>query len=435
MIDLDELVIDDRERGLFRVHRRTMTCEEILALERERIFSRCWLYLGHASEVPEPGDFLRRRVGGRPLILVRSKKDGELHALYNTCPHRGAVVCRQDRGNASVFQCFYHAWSFDTSGTLIGVPDEEAYGPAFRKSERSLVGVPRFEAYRDFLFVSYDADVPPLTEWLAGARENLDLAIDQSPSGRLRVVGGTHRYSTRANWKLLAENSFDGYHGLPTHQTYFAYLAAAGGVREDPLEKALAGRGRALGNGHGCIEYAAPWGRPVARWVPQMGEEHQAEIAAVREQLVQAYGEERARRIAERNRNMLIYPNLVVNDIMALTLRTFQPVSADFMEVSAFALAPVEEEGELLHMRLRNFLEFLGPGGFATPDDVEALESCQLGFAADGVVYNDISRGMCREATTVDELHIRSFWRQWHAQMTERDIADWADAPAVAAGT
>jgi hypothetical protein len=103
------------------------------------------------------------------------------------------------------------------------------------------------------------------------------------------------------------------------------------------------------------------------------------------------------------------------------------------MEVSASALAPVEEDGELLHVRLRNFLEFRGREALPQPDDVEALESCQLGFAADGVLYNDISRGMCGEATTVDELHIRSFWRQCHAQMTERDIADWADAPAVAA--
>jgi p-cumate 2,3-dioxygenase alpha subunit len=432
-VDLSEMVIDDRERGSFRVHRSSMTSAEILELERERIFSHCWLYFGHASEVPERGDFIRRRVGGRPLILVRSKKDGQLRALFNTCPHRGSLICRQDSGNAAVFQCFYHAWTFDTAGALVGVPDDAAYGECFDKQERSLVHVPRFESYRDFLFVSYDPDVPPLEEWLAGARENIDLVVDQSPSGRMRVIEGAHRYSMRANWKLLAENSIDGYHGMPTHQTYFSYIADAGGLLDDPSGEALPGRGRVLGNGHTTIEYAAAFGRPVARWVPQMGEELKAEIAAVRTDLITRFGEDRAMRIAERNRNMLIYPNLVINDIMGLTVRTFNPVTPDFMEITAFALAPVEEAGERLHTRLRNYLEFLGPAGFATPDDVEALESCQLGFTAGGVEYNDISRGMLREAQTTDELHIRGFWRQWHAQMTGRTISDWGDRPLVGA--
>jgi p-cumate 2,3-dioxygenase subunit alpha len=434
-LDLDAMVIDDRERGCFRVHRSSMTAPEVLELERERIFSRSWLYLGHSSEVPEPGDFLRRRVGGRPLILVRSKKDGQLRALFNTCPHRGAVVCRQDSGNASVFQCFYHAWTFDSTGALVGVPDDEAYGEAFDRRERSLVPVPRFDSYEDFLFVSYDPEVPPLTEWLAGACENIDLIVDQSPSRKLRVIEGMHRYSTRANWKLLAENSIDGYHGMPTHQTYFAYIAEAGGLLDEPGDGPLPGSGRVLGNGHTSIEYAAPFGRPVARWVPQMGEQLRQEIDSVRRELVERCGEERAKRIAERNRNMLIFPNLVINDIMGLTVRTFNPVAPDFIEITAFALAPVEEAGSRLHTRLRNYLEFLGPAGFATPDDVEALESCQLGFTAGGVEYSDISRGMLREATTTDELHIRGFWRQWHALMTGREISDWGDRPVVAAET
>src|SRR5207249_2453439 len=90
-------------------------------------------------------------------------------------------------------------------------------------------------------------------------------------------------------------------------------------------------------------------------------------------------------------RNLLIYPNFVVNDIMSATLRTFYPVRADFMEVNAWAVGPVEETGARLKTRLHNFLEFLGPGGFATPDDVEALESCQIGFDAGGAAAERIA--------------------------------------------
>ena len=339
----DPLVVDDREAGIFRVHRATMTSEEIRALEQQRVFDRSWLFVGHESELAEPGEYRRRTIAGRSIMFVRGD-DGEIRAFHNTCPHRGAIVCRHDEGTAKAFQCFYHAWTFDTRGRLVGIPGKDAYeGGCFEQAERSLKPVARLEEYRGFWFLSFDAEIQPLHDHLAGAREFLDVLIDQSPSGRLKVVHGSHRYSMRANWKLLAENSIDGYHGLPTHQTYFEYVAEAGGLGAGG--KKLYGRGYALGNGHAVVEYWSPWGRPVARWVPQMGEHARPEIEAIRRDLEERHGPERAERIAEWNRNMLIYPNFVVNDIMSATLRTFFPVQADFMEVNAWAVAPVEETG------------------------------------------------------------------------------------------
>jgi p-cumate 2,3-dioxygenase alpha subunit len=425
----DQLVLDDREAGVFRVHRATMTSEAIRELEQRRVFDRSWLFVGHESELAEPGEYRRRTIAGRSIMLVRGD-DGEIRAFHNTCPHRGAIVCRHDEGTAKAFQCFYHAWTFDTRGRLVGIPGKDAYGGGcFDQAERSLKPVARLEEYRGFWFLSFWPEIQPLHDYLAGAREFLDVLIDQSPSGRLKVLHGSHRYSMRANWKLLAENSIDGYHGLPTHQTYFEYVTEAGGLGAGG--KKLYGRGYALGNGHAVVEYWSPWGRPVARWVPQMGETARGEIEAIRRDLEERHGHERAERIAEWNRNMLIYPNFVVNDIMSATLRTFSPVRADFMEVNAWAVGPVEEAGSRLKTRLHNFLEFLGPGGFATPDDVEALESCQIGFDAGGEEYNDVSRGMLREPRMDDELQMRAFWRQWAAQIEGREIDDWDDGPSL----
>jgi p-cumate 2,3-dioxygenase alpha subunit len=405
-----------------------MTSERVRELEMERVFERSWLYVGHESELAELGDYRRRTIAGRSIMFVRGS-DGEIRAFHNTCPHRGAIVCRHDEGTAKTFQCFYHAWTFDNQGRLVGVPGKDAYeGGRFDRDERSLKPVARLEDYRDFWFLSFWSEIEPLYDYLAGAREFLDVLIDQSPSGRLRVADGSHRYSMRANWKLLSENSIDGYHGLPTHQTYFEYVTEAGGLGSE--SKKLYGRGYALGNGHGVVEYWSPWGRPVARWVPQMGEQARIEIEAIRADLERRHGPARAERIAEWNRNLLIYPNTVINDIMAVTVRTFYPARADFMEVNAWALAPAEEVGTRLTTRLHNFLEFLGPGGFATPDDVEALESCQIGFEAGGEQFNDVSRGMLRDAQVDDELQIRAFWRQWAAQMDGRAIDDWDDEPA-----
>ena len=98
-MDLKNAIVEDRNRGTFRVHRSTMTSPEIYQMEQERIFQRCWLYVGHESEVPKPGDYLRRNVGGQPIMFVRGS-DGQPRVFLNTCPHRGALVCRQGRGNA-----------------------------------------------------------------------------------------------------------------------------------------------------------------------------------------------------------------------------------------------------------------------------------------------------------------------------------------------
>lgn len=95
---LENLVLDNRNAGLFRVHRSVFTDPRILDLERRRVFEQCWIYAGHTSEIPQPGDFRTRRVAGRPLILVRGG-DGVVRVLLNTCTHRGAQVCRESCGN------------------------------------------------------------------------------------------------------------------------------------------------------------------------------------------------------------------------------------------------------------------------------------------------------------------------------------------------
>jgi p-cumate 2,3-dioxygenase subunit alpha len=406
------LVDEDPAHHRFRVHRSTMTSPEIFRDELERIFKHCWLYVGHESEVTNPGDYVRRPIAGRPVFMVRGVKSGTVHVFHNTCTHRGAVVCRQRSGNAKVFQCFYHAWTFDSEGQLKGVPDREAYGEKLDFDALALKSVARVQSYRGFVFACFDPDVEDLVDYLAGAREYLDLIID-SADGEMEIIKGTNEYCIEANWKLLCENSIDGYHALSTHDTYFKYLVALG----TDLQGGVKGTAKDLGNGHAVLEYAAPWGRPIAKWEPLFGEHSKDEITKLRADLVAKHGEERASRMADTNRNMLIYPNLVVNDIMAVTVRTFMPLAPDRMDITAWEMAPRGEQPQLRQRRLDSFLTFLGPAGFATPDDVEALESCQQGFNSGGVEWNDISRGMAREQRGNDEGQMRTFWRRWQQQM------------------
>ena len=432
-MEIRDLIIDDRERGLFKVHRSAMTSDELFQRERELIFNRCWIYLGHESEVEEPGDYRRRTVAGRPLFFARGT-DGQVRVFLNTCPHRGALICRRDRGNAEVLQCFYHAWTFNTRGELIGLPGEDAYGPAFDRRELGLKQPPRVDSYRGFIFVSFNPDIEDLVAYLAGARDYLDLIEDQVDEG-MRVVAGSNKYTIKANWKLLGENSLDGYHLVPTHQTYLDYISSLG---TDDSGETLAARppgvSRALGNGHCVAVNIARNGRPIAHWHPQFGEQAREPIAQVRRRLVEKHGEERAYQMADTSRNLLIYPNLVINDFVAITIRYYEPLAPDNMEVTAWHLAPKLESDAMLAARLDSFLTFLGPSGFATPDDVEALESCQAGYRATEVEWSDLSRGMLNpEPGTSDELQMRGFWRQWHAHMQGLSHADVQDSQPLEA--
>ena len=429
-MEIKDLIIDDNERGIFRYHRTSLTSPDILELEQERIFDHCWVYLGHESEVEKPGDFRRRNVAGRPLFFVRGK-DGQVRVFLNTCPHRGATICRLDEGNADVLQCFYHAWSFNMDGELLGRPDEAGYSTEFNRGDMGLKPPPRVESYRGFYFVSFNKEIEDLVTYLAGAREYIDLIVDQSVEG-MRVIHGSNKYTMKSNWKLLCENSLDGYHAVPVHQTYFDYISSLGTdlSGKDVLKDRQPGVGKELGNGHAVIVNTTLSGRPVAHWHPSYGEAAKEEIAEIRQRLVERHGEERAFRIADTSRNLLIYPNLVINDIMAITIRVFWPTAPNNMEVTAWNLAPKEESSDMLARRLDSFLTFLGPGGFATPDDVEALEACQAGFRAEGVQWSDISRGMHREPRSTDELQMRGFWRRWHGHMMGTDQVRTADRMA-----
>ncbi len=423
-MNVAELVIDQPEAGLFRVHRSTMTSLELFELEWQRIFDRCWLYVGHESEVPNPGDYRRRTVARRPVFMVRGS-DGVVRVLLNTCTHRGALVCRRDEGTAEVFQCFYHAWTFNNRGELIGLPDPGGYVPDFDRAALGLKSPPRVATYRGLVFVSFNPDVADLPDYLAGARELMDLTLDSAEVlGGWEIVAGTAKYHVRANWKLLVENSIDNYHFPTVHQTYLAYqMSRRAGIGPSQMNLGAApevySRGLALGNGHGAMITILP-GRPIASPGPGWPEEIAAEVRRVRARLDARFGPARAAEMAERSRHVLIFPNLLFQDSnTGFRFRQIWPLAPDRMEVLQWELAPREEHPAVKAHRLQASILFLGPGGFGSPDDAEALESCQQGFAAREVEWSDLSRGFARPPRAEDEEQMRAFWRQWRALMQD----------------
>jgi len=112
------------------------------------------------------------------------------------------------------------------------------------------------------------------------------------------------------------------------------------------------------------------------------------------------------------------------------------PHLVPLVEVIQTDLVPRDESEELRAYRMEWSRAFLGPGGLATPDDVEALESCQAGLAARELEWSDISRGMHRQPRANDELQIRGFWREWQHQLGGRpagsEVGDKSHSPAAA---
>ena len=426
------LVHIDQARGRFRVHRDAYRSAEVFEAEKELIFSKCWLYLGHATELPNKGDFLARTVAGRDLIFVRAR-DGAIGSFFNTCTHRGARICRDKSGNTKSFSCPYHGWVYNTEGKLLSMNATTGFAADINADgQLNLRRVPRLEEYRGFFFVNFDASAISLSDYLADAKGFLDLMCEQG-EGEITVLQGEHAYGVNANYKFMCENSYDGYHLLPTHISYLEFLDEQSALsgKESAVaflvnEYGKQGRGMGLGHGHGGLESWVASGRPVAQRIPAWGPEIKKEIDTTRARLEKNLGKERAGLIADVQKNMVIFPNLVINDNVGFTVRVIEPTGPSSMRINAWAIAPVNESPQMRALRLDNFVSFLGPAGFGSADDVEMLELCQRGLSHAPVEWNEISKGFGGEGDPrrqsggpADEAQMRAYWAQWDRMMRQ----------------
>ena len=212
-LDYKSLVGDDR------VHASLYTDARVFADELERIFHRGWVFVGHDSEIPGPGDFVTRRIGTEPVVLVRGQ-DGEVRVLVNRCMHRGTLLCALDRGHADTFACPYHGWTYDLDGALLGVPYPGGYAD-LDKGRHGLARAPRVSSYRGFVFASLGDAGPSLAEHLGPATRLIDRSCDLSPAWEIELSAGWVRHRCAGNWKMLPENDSDGYHLGFVHRAMF----------------------------------------------------------------------------------------------------------------------------------------------------------------------------------------------------------------------
>jgi phenylpropionate dioxygenase-like ring-hydroxylating dioxygenase large terminal subunit len=202
------------------------TSPERLAEESRVLFRRYPLIVGHASELPDPGDFMTHDASGVPLVIVRDAQ-GELRAFLNVCRHRGTRLVNEPSGRRKAFVCRYHAWSYRLDGSLLHVPLEEAF-PSVKCEDTALVRVP-IESRHGFLWVT---PTP-------GAQR--DVAASLGPFGEdLEAFGlaNHHAYkkvvsTPKTNWKLVLDAFLEGYHVKSLHRDSLSrFFPEAGAVFE-----------------------------------------------------------------------------------------------------------------------------------------------------------------------------------------------------------
>jgi phenylpropionate dioxygenase-like ring-hydroxylating dioxygenase large terminal subunit len=205
----------DADQGL--VDKRIYVDPDIYELELERVFARAWHFMCHESHLKQSGDYLISHIGEDAVIVVRDDA-GAIQVMLNVCSHRGNVLCRSEMGRTHSFQCSYHGWNFSLDGKLFAVPGHEPFYRCKLERERwGLTKAAKVEQYKGFYFATFDADAPPLHEFLGEVGR---LGIDQMTAhGELEAVDGIQKNIIECNWKIAVDNLYDWYHVNVTHRS------------------------------------------------------------------------------------------------------------------------------------------------------------------------------------------------------------------------
>ena len=212
---LEELLGLRRDRAAFlddatrRSPAGRYTDAALFAAEREKIFRATPLAVAHISELAEDGAFLRCEVAGAPIILTRDR-EGEIHAFYNVCRHRGARLVEADQGCRHRFTCPYHAWTWDNQGRLIGVPHQAQGFPDLDKADYGLKRV-NVAVRFGWVWAQLDGEMD-IDAFLAPVAADLAwLGMED------HVIHASDTQEWRANWKIIAEGGLESYHFRVAH--------------------------------------------------------------------------------------------------------------------------------------------------------------------------------------------------------------------------
>ncbi len=417
-----------------RVHRDLYLSQALFELEQERFFARTWQYVGHASEVPDAGDFKTLDIAGRKLLMVRHG-DGQVRVLYNRCAHKGSQLVSDEYGNTGkFFRCPYHAWSYKLDGAPLGLPLKAGYegtGLAASESSHGLSSVAGLAVYRDFVFVRLVSDGPGFEEYFGDILKAIDNMVDRSPQGRLTVAGGVLRNVVQCNWKMYLENINDTVHPMSTHESATQAAHELWNPQPEGTPKPMAME-QILPFGSGYDFFDRMGGRIYANGHSILGTNFSihssyAQLPEYEQALRTALGEERANEVLQRSpQNAVLFPSLSVKG-SPQAIRVIRPLAADKTLIEAWSFK-AEGAPDLLLERSMSYNRLVfSPMSIVAHDDVHLFESMQKGLRGGPNEWVSLHRGYSADETRngtqdtngTNELLIRNQFRAWARWMGE----------------
>ncbi len=357
--------------GNGQISREIFVSDAIYAQEQERLFARAWLFVGHESQIPNPGDFFVSGMGEELVILCRDRT-GEIHVFLNSCRHRGMKVCRYDEGNTPVFTCPYHGWSYGTDGKLVGVPYfREAYHSTLDRSQWGLVEVAQLCNYKGSIWATWDPAAPSFAEYLGDFARYLDLTLETwaGEDSGVEVLGGVQKWLIPCNWKFPAENFCgDSYHNISHRSVDLAGIGPSGSGRRDLRERELARRLQVsfYERGHQTGVYLLPHGQPTPP-------------AYSHSPVVSEYfahcEEQRRRRHGEWGRVIgspgEVFPNIALHPRQPRTIAVWHPRGAHQTECWRWYFVDKAAPQEVKDFLRDYYIRYSGPAGMTEQDDME----------------------------------------------------------------
>lgn len=402
-----------------RVHTSLYTDPAIFETEMDKVFANTWVWVAHASEIPEAGSYKTGYIGRQPVVTVRDRKQ-QVHVLLNRCRHRAATVCEGHKGKTNSFVCPYHGWSYSLDGALRGVPSPESYGDLLDKADYPLVRL-RVEEYAGMIFATFKDDIEPLVDFLGPAKKWMDLFMKQGAGYGIKVPG-EHRFRFPGNWKIQLENTTDAYHFPLVHKSF---LHSVDQQTMDMLDF-VDGSGYVedLGNGHSVmvmipdlIDLEANLDAPIPTRFESLAQE-------LRDEGIEDLQVRRiVRAVGGSGFNLNLFPNVACS--MAF-FRVLQPISVNETEIHHSVITMDGGPAAANRYRLRLHEHFQGPMGFGTPDDSEAWERVQKGANAGEDLWIMLNRGLPGEKPSEDgrisdvsaETGMRAAYQQWKKMMS-----------------
>jgi anthranilate 1,2-dioxygenase large subunit len=375
-----------------RVPYGVFSSQTIYDLEQDRIFrGPTWSFLGLEAEVKQPGDFKSTFIGDTPVVVTRTD-DGGLAAWVNRCAHRGAIVCRQLRGNATSHACVYHQWRYDLEGNLFGVP--------FLRGLNGQAGMP----------AEFDRAAHGLRKLRVDIGPVMGGYIDRVFHKPVAYLGCTRQFSN-SNWKLYLENVKDPYHASLLHLFHTTFNIFRVGMKAHCVTD----------EGHGLhsliMAIKADQGETSAAYKDQKIRSFDSGFTLEDESILALVPEYD---VVATNHIQPIFPQLVIQQIHnTLVARQLLPKGPNAFELVFHFFGYEDDTPEMRALRIKQ-ANLVGPAGYISMEDTEATELVQQGVVrdADATSVVDMARDAPDQSDTlITEKLIRSFWAGYRRLM------------------